>query len=200
MARLVLVRHAETGCGGRMQGWTDAPLNSVGHAQVERLVERLAGEACEAVYCSDLQRARQTAAPLAGDHPLIVTPALREVSFGEWEDRHYADVAAACPRLAEAWQADPAGVAPPGGESLAAVGDRCAGLLPEMERHSSVLVVGHNAALRALLCRMLGLPLRHYWRLRLDHASVSVVDTYPEGPILSLLNDCRHLRGLEDIH
>ncbi len=55
--RLLLVRHAQTtwNSGGRIQGFTDAPLSDLGHQQAERLAARLACEPIAAAYLHDLQ-------------------------------------------------------------------------------------------------------------------------------------------------
>jgi broad specificity phosphatase PhoE len=43
---------------------------------------------------------------------------------------------------------------------------------------------------------LIGLGIESYWKLRVDNCSLSVVDTYPEGAIVSLLNDVCHLSEL----
>lgn len=86
--RLILVRHGETDSNvNRLldTGHPGAPLNERGLAQAVAVVERLAGEPVEAVFSSDLVRARQTAAPLAERLGLPVTPlaAFREIYAGD---------------------------------------------------------------------------------------------------------------------
>jgi broad specificity phosphatase PhoE len=196
VTRLILVRHAETGCEGRMEGWTDAPLNDTGLLQVEHLSRHLADLEYASVYSSDLQRARQTAAPLVGDRPLIVKAELREMNFGQWENRTFRDISSQYPEESRRWQADPVNSAPPEGETLNQVANRVCSLLEAIRPEVSALIVGHQGSLRALICRLLGMPLEYHWRVRLDHASITIFDTYPEGAILSRLNDCSHLEGL----
>jgi broad specificity phosphatase PhoE len=86
---LVLVRHGETDWNRerRVQGHTDVPLNAEGRLQAADLVARLAHETFDAVYTSDLRRARETALLVAEPRGLNVVPAteLRERDFGTWE-------------------------------------------------------------------------------------------------------------------
>lgn len=89
MTRLLLVRHGETdwNADGRLQGQTDRPLSGFGREQARRLADELATEDFEAVYSSDLARARETA-EIVGARlglPVEVDPDLREKDWGNWE-------------------------------------------------------------------------------------------------------------------
>ena len=86
---LLLVRHGETdwNAEGRLQGHTDTPLNDYGRRQARTLADELAGEPIDAVYSSDLARARETAEIVGGRLGLtvVVDPGLREKNWGSWE-------------------------------------------------------------------------------------------------------------------
>jgi broad specificity phosphatase PhoE len=86
---LLLVRHGETdwNAEGRLQGHTDRPLNDFGRRQAAALAERLADDGVDAVYASDLARARETAEILADrlGLPVVTDPDLRERNWGNWE-------------------------------------------------------------------------------------------------------------------
>src|ERR1700704_4943984 len=89
MTELLLVRHGETdwNAEGKLQGHTDRPLNDHGRRQAQALAERLAGNSIDAVYASDLSRARETA-EMVGEKlglPVLVDPDLREKNWGNWE-------------------------------------------------------------------------------------------------------------------
>ena len=89
MTELILVRHGETdwNAQGRLQGHTDRPLSDYGREQARRLAEELAGEQLDAVYASDLARARETA-EIVGERlalPVVLDPDLREKDWGNWE-------------------------------------------------------------------------------------------------------------------
>jgi probable phosphoglycerate mutase len=85
----LLVRHGETdwNAAGRLQGHTDEPLNDYGRRQARELAERLAAEDVDAIYASDLARARETA-EIVGARlglPVALDPDLREKHWGTWE-------------------------------------------------------------------------------------------------------------------
>jgi len=89
MTTLLLVRHGETdwNAEGRLQGHTDRPLNDFGRRQAAALAERLAGDGIDAIYASDLSRARETAEILGArlGLPVLLEPGLRERNWGSWE-------------------------------------------------------------------------------------------------------------------
>src|SRR5438105_5702187 len=89
MTTLLLVRHGETdwNADGRLQGHTDRPLSDFGRRQARQLADELAGEELEAIYTSDLSRARETA-EIIGDRlglATVLDPDLREKDWGTWE-------------------------------------------------------------------------------------------------------------------
>ena len=89
MTTLLLVRHGETdwNADGRLQGHTDRPLSDFGRRQARQLAAELEGEELDAIYSSDLSRARETAEIVGErlDLPVVVEPALREKDWGTWE-------------------------------------------------------------------------------------------------------------------
>ena len=89
MTTLLLVRHGETDWNAerRWQGHADVPLNDRGREQARVLAEQLAGESIDAIYSSDLSRARDTA-EIVGVRlsvPVVVDAALREIDVGPIE-------------------------------------------------------------------------------------------------------------------
>src|SRR5436190_1312043 len=89
MTTLLLVRHGETdwNAAGRLQGHTDRPLNEYGRRQAKELADRLAGEGADAIYASDLSRAKETA-EIVGERlglTVVIDADLREKNWGSWE-------------------------------------------------------------------------------------------------------------------
>ncbi|HLJ80101.1 MAG TPA: histidine phosphatase family protein [Ktedonobacterales bacterium] len=183
--RFILVRHgqAEGNRELRYLGATDAPLTETGRDQALRLAPAVRPFALAAIYSSPLARARDTARALAEDCDLPVTPRddLREMDFGAWEGHTRAAVLAEYPDLLAAWETS-AEVAPPGGESLVAVGARvvaCADALAAAHPGQTVALVSHVGPIKALVCAALALPPAVAQRMWLDPASICVVDWRP---------------------
>ncbi|MEO7391264.1 MAG: histidine phosphatase family protein [Ramlibacter sp.] len=107
MSELILLRHGETDWNRelRFQGHVDVGLNAIGLEQARRLGHRVAGEAAQRLYVSDLLRARQTAQPVAQQLQLapISEPALREQSFGRVDGMRVDDIKAQHPEAWEGW-------------------------------------------------------------------------------------------------
>jgi len=197
--RLILVRHGETIWNDerRYQGEADLPLSESGEIQARQVAVRLADEAIDLIYSSDLKRALQTADRVAAVHgtKIIVERRLRELSFGAWEGLTYAEIQERYPQALARWEEEPLVTAPPGGESLNGLVGRVKDFCDDLKRleEETVLLVSHGGPLRELICLALGLAPTDYWRLRLDPGSVSELYLYPESAILALLNDRHHL-------
>lgn len=94
---ILLIRHGETdwNVDRRLQGHLDIPLNPSGQRQAHALVGGLEGVALDAIFSSDLQRAQQTAAPLAEARGMTLQLAagLRERCYGALEGLRYPEAA-----------------------------------------------------------------------------------------------------------
>ena len=203
MARLLLVRHGKTEWNeaGRYIGRSDIGLSAFGLREAEALGQRLAGERIDAIYCSNLKRAVQTAQVITSgrDVELVTCEELREMDFGEFEGLTLEEIRQRRPEF-DWWTGRDADMEFPQGESVRRVASRVGPFAGRLERYAegeTVLIVSHGGTLRALICLLLGLDLEHWWQIGLDSASLTVVDTYPERTVLSLLNDVCHLSDLK---
>jgi broad specificity phosphatase PhoE len=152
MTTLLLVRHGETdwNADGRLQGQTDRPLSDFGRRQARELADELADhEDLEAIYTSDLARARETA-EIVGERlglPVAVDRDLREKDWGTWEGL-------------TAVERDRVEFV---GESTEAHEKRMLGALRRIaERHPGerhVLVVTHGGSMRRVQTAALGMAL-----------------------------------------
>jgi len=201
MSRLLLVRHGETELNSAERYWgqSDVKLSALGLRQAERLRDRLATEKIDAVYSSDLQRAWATAKTIASRHrqDVITCAELREVNFGKLEGLNFEEISQLFPEFTTKWKVERStNLEFPGGESLNQLHNRVSNFVGRLKTHKAeetVLVVAHAGVLRSLICQLMGVELRCIYHIRLDLASLSILETYPAGAILTLLNDVSHL-------
>jgi broad specificity phosphatase PhoE len=188
---ILLVRHGETaGNASRILQRADEPLNERGLGQAGRLAQRLSDQGFVHIVCSDLLRARMTAAPLAARSGIAIeeTPLLQERNFGDLRGLPYTDVTE-----------NPFGpeFAPPNGEDWptfhARVADAFAFIVSRRRSaNGTLVVVTHGLVCRALVERHALLPEGVAVPERFDNASITVIhEDAPHG--VGLLNCTAHL-------
>lgn len=201
--RIIAIRHGETAwnADARIQGHTDIPLNARGEWQARQVADALADEPLAAIYSSDLRRAWATAQAIAGrtQAPLAAEQALRERSFGIFEGRRFADIAASHPVDATRWRQRDPEYAPPEGESLqvlqqraSAIVDRLAGL----HMGQQIVLVAHGGLLDVLYRLATRQPLQAPRTWKLDNAAINRLLWTPDtGLTLVGWADARHLEA-----
>ena len=129
------------------------------------------------VWSSPLQRCRQLAEQL---HPQpIIDARLAEMNFGDWEGRPWDDI----PRHElDAWAADVAGYAPPGGESPAALQRRALDFVASLTVPEAVIVT-HAGVIRCLLAHWLDLAEGEWLTVSADFLSVTTVERDANGRV-----------------
>ncbi|CAN7470554.1 histidine phosphatase family protein [Phenylobacterium sp. LjRoot219] len=163
---IYLVRHGETEFNRerRLQGHVDSPLTDLGRRQVEavgaQLKALIGAERGWRILASPLGRTRRTAEILAeriGLTQIEVEPRLIELSWGDWDGRLRADLAAACPTFGRSNWAFHA----PTGETYPAMCARLAGWLAELppEAERRIIAVSHGVTGRVLRGVYAGLPI-----------------------------------------
>lgn len=166
--RLHLIRHSkpviETGiCYGRHDCLVEDVL-SVAEAMLAELRLGLP------VWSSPLIRCR-TLAERLHPHPTI-DDRLAEMHFGDWEGRRWDDI----PRAElDAWAADVAGYAPPGGESPRDLQRRALDFVASLDVPEAVIVT-HAGVIRTLLAHWQGLPPERWTELNFAYGSCTVVE------------------------
>jgi alpha-ribazole phosphatase len=178
---------------GRFFGHTDVALSPAGVAQAAALAERLHAEPIDAVYASDLIRARQSATPLADARGtgVVTVPPFREIAMGRWEGLTFAEIRGREPELCDRWLAEPFAIPFPDGEGL---GDLRARAVPAIrtlvDRHAGgrIAVVAHGGTNRVILAEALGLPLGNIFRFAQDYAAWSLIEYRGDGAVVHALN------------
>ena len=183
----------------RFAGYTDVELGEEGCRQVERLRDYLADEKIDAVYSSDLKRAMVTADVVSAGRSVDIVSCLelRECNYGEVEGLTFQEIGQRYPEVAKLVVNFNLSLAFPGGESFEEFIARTVKFLDRLDKHEpseTILIVSHSGPLRTLACHLLGIGQECWWQLRFDNASLSIVDTYPRGAILTRLNDVSYLR------
>jgi alpha-ribazole phosphatase len=173
-------------------------LSADGYSQVEKLRDRLVNEKIDAIYSSDLRRAFVTAEVSSSGHnvDIVTCMELREMNYGKAEGLTFEEIGHLYPEVAELYTNFSHKLKFPGGESFNELVERTNKFLEILEKQKSsqtILIVSHSGPLRALVCHLLGIDQSHWQQIRLDNASLSIVEVYPQMTILSLLNDVSHL-------
>ena len=206
--KIYLIRHAEAegNLYRRSQGQYNSNVTPLGRVQLGALAERFRDEPLDALWSSDLNRTRSTAAAILKYHPelqLRLSPRLREIDVGVWEDRPWGNIAADYPEQMELFTHDPARWSVPGGEPYEEVAARMrTAVLDIAARHpgGTAAVVTHGLAIRSLLCHILGVPSERIDSVPYgDNTSVSLVTVEEDGRLSAVwYNDASHLqaRGL----
>ena len=180
---VVLVRHGETqwARSGQYTSRTDLELTAVGRRQAEALGSALSARRFALVLTSPMRRAAETAR-LAGV-AAEVAPELAEWDYGDYEGRTTADVRTEVPGWT-VWS-HPS----PGGETPAEVGPRVDRLLERVRAvDGDVALFSHGHLLRVLAARWLGLAPQDGRLFALDTATLSVLGSERETPVVRRWN------------
>jgi probable phosphoglycerate mutase len=203
MTLVLLIRHGENDYtrAGKLAGWTPGvSLNEAGQKQALALVEKLKAAPLAAVYSSPLERARETAAPLAEAKKLTVeiVEGLGEVRYGEWQGKSLKRLART--KLWRTVQGVPSAMRFPGGETFRSVQSRAVEAVEALvKRHpkDAIAVVSHGDVIKLVVAHYLGLPMDLFQRVMISTASITVLRLGQGHPALVKLNDTN---GVEVSH
>jgi probable phosphoglycerate mutase len=198
MTTFYLIRHgACDGLGETIWGRTEGiSLNDEGRAQAQQLADRFGGVKLDAIYSSPLQRARETAEPVAriAQREIRESPAFNEIDFGEWSGKSFELL-----RRDERWhrfntQRSMARI--PGGESFLDAQTRAINELEKLrEQHGDarVAIVSHADVIKAVVGYVAGAPIDFWQRLEISPCSVSIVATDEHETKLLAVNSSSEL-------
>jgi probable phosphomutase (TIGR03848 family) len=191
---VLLVRHGTTPTTGQVLPGRAPGLHLAdsGRAQADAVAQRIAALArVDAVYASPLERARETAAPIAKARGLKVqiNRGLLECDFGDWTGAQLKDLM----KLPE-WstvQRYPSGFRFPGGESFTEMQQRIVGAvagLVETHRGGVVVAVSHADPIKALVAHAMGSHLDLFQRIVISTCSVTAIAYGSHGPAVLTVN------------
>ncbi|MBQ9633549.1 MAG: histidine phosphatase family protein [Schwartzia sp.] len=200
MMRLILVRHGQTewNAGGRYQGQSNVALSDTGRKQARFLAERFPVRQLDAIYTSDLDRAKETAECVGKRLGLTVCPekAFRELSFGDWEGLTYQEISSRWPEEAEKLFTAPDELVIPHGETFRDLQKRALDKIYSLyERHidQTVAVFAHGAINKTILAGLMHIPLHYLWSLRQDNTAVNILRLDDGYVMVELINSTSHL-------
>ncbi len=177
--RLFLVRHGETDANLKryLQGMINGPLNATGREQAERLGRHLQSVSLDRVWSSDMQRAIDTAAAVAGPHGLTVDidPRLREWDVGDLDGQP----AAIYLQMIKATGKPLSQFVPPGGQTLPEVRQRADAVIRQLvDAHlgETILMCSHGDFMRMLTGSILQIDSDAAMAFYFDNASYSVFE------------------------
>ena len=203
MTKLILIRHGETEWNKRhmFQGQSDTELASEGVRQAHLLAAHFPVEHVDAIYTSDLQRARMTATIIAEKFgpELQIEPALREANYGTWEERSFEELAIAHPAEFKLFFTDPSRFCPEGGEHFSEVQARAMNAINNIVRVNDgkiVVVVSHGGVLRTIIASILEMPLRKMWAIKQFNTAVNIFRVDDGNFSVELMNSAAHLAKL----
>jgi probable phosphoglycerate mutase len=200
---VLLVRHGQTPTTGRVLPGRAKGLSLAdeGRTQAGVAAERIASLArVDAVYSSPLERARQTAAPIAAARGLttIVDRGLNECDFGEWTGAELKSLM----KLPE-WQSvqrAPSTFRFPGGESFTEMQTRMVTCLDGLRADhpgGTIVCVSHADTIKAAAAHALGTHLDLFQRIVVSPASVTAISWTAGGPVVLAVNSTGPLTELQ---
>lgn len=183
--KIYLIRHGETEWTKSNQhtGLTDIPLTDKGRSQAIELKEHLKGLQFKKVFCSPLIRAKETC-EIAGffEHAKIDED-LYEWNYGDYEGKTTEEIRKTDPK----WDIFTSGA--PRGESIADVGARARKMIGKVHAvEGDVALFSSSHFLRSLTCKWLNQPLSFGKHILLSTASISILGTHREDPVILLWN------------
>lgn len=195
MPLLLLIRHGENDFTKKhkLAGRTPAVhLNERGLSQAQALAEALKDVQIKAIYSSPLERAVETATPIAAARKteVQIEPGLIETNFGKWQGRSLASL-----RLQKNWrvvQGAPSRARFPEGETFYECQTRIVASLDDISRKHKpqdiVACVFHADPIKLAVAHYIGLPLDHFQRLSCDTGSLTALSVSEFGANLIKLN------------
>jgi broad specificity phosphatase PhoE len=189
-----LIRHGANdmvgkAIAGRMSG---IHLNSDGQKQAECLVEKLSPEPIQAIFSSPLERAIETAEPLAKKLgvKIQISNAFNEINFGDWTGLSFKQLALV-PKWKE-WNSFRSTTRIPSGELIVEVQSRMVKQIELLCRefpNGSFAIFSHGDPIKSALFYFLGLSLDSFQRIEISPASMSELVISDSGAQILRINE-----------
>lgn len=188
--RLILLRHGRTGLSRRYVGSSDVALSEEGRVQIRSLRPMLAAMQIDGLMASPMLRCTQTVDLLGLGLPVQLDPDLREIDFGRWEGKTFAEIEAQDPDLVQDWAQGNDNFCFPDGEATAGFSSRIESVKKRLlgADVNTMLLVAHGGVIRSLICGLLGLSPQDYLLFQVAKGHYSTMDLHREGGVLTGFN------------
>jgi len=178
MKKIIIVRHGQTNANveGRTQGHIDTPLNDLGLLQAKKTGEFIKTNfSISESWSSDLIRTQTTAKNIFKNYK--TTNLIREMSFGDWENNLFKDIAKKSPELVKEYENATDEFKAPDGESFGDLFDRAKEFIKYLDFNSEkeVLIVSHGGFMRVLLTSLLNLPKENLLNFHFENCSITEI-------------------------
>lgn len=197
---IYVIRHGETEWNKEevFRGRKDIPLNDNGRRQAEHAGAYFTGRSINRIVSSPLARARQTAEAIgkATDRMVETMEEFTDINFGIWEGLSLKEVGEKYPQELTIWRQSPQTLSVDGAESLVRVKERISeglrGLYSE-ETGSTIVIVTHRVICKLIVLHLLEIGNEHFWDMKYDPASVTLLEKGTGRAVLIFSNDTCHL-------
>ncbi len=192
--KIYIVRHGETDWNSKRkwQGWVNTSLNDKGKGQAEKTATKLDSFEISKIYTSPLNRAMETAEIINSkiNVELEEMDSLKEINFGEWEGLTLAEIRENYGEAFECWEDRPFEEVGFGVENVSKVQERAFKSLLDIcsTNDGDVLIVSHSLWIRALVCKVLCIPLESRMTFELENAGITVIEKTEDKFMLKTLN------------
>lgn len=203
MVEIILIRHGLTlwNLEGRIQGISNTELAPEGLRQAKLLAEKFPCDKVDAIYSSDLSRAKITAQFLADKFnlPVQTTTAFREVDFGEWDGKSFSDLEKFDADRLKIFHTQPDKLKLDGAETFQQAQSRAMNRLKQViDAHENggenhVVIAAHGSINRLMLCAILEIPIKNIWRLNQFNTAVNIFRVDDGNFTVRLINGTAHL-------
>jgi broad specificity phosphatase PhoE len=199
--KLYVVRHGETAWNKEevFRGRKDIPLNDTGKRQAEMVGGYFAERTVDRIVASPLSRAMETADAISRTTGVRVEAMeeFTDINFGTWEGVPLIEVEKRFPVDFASWKASPEKARIEGGETLAEVRDRVSRAIAKIssDQVGSIVVATHRVICKMIALSCLNIANNHFWDMKFDPASVTLLEQQQNRFVLAYSNDTCHLQA-----
>jgi broad specificity phosphatase PhoE len=165
-------------------------MDESGKEQVRHTGRLLQKNNITQILCSPMLRCRQTLEQLDITTDCRFNELLKEIDFGRWEGKTFAEILQSDQKLVDSWVTDPANFTFPDGESHSAFRNRIVSIKSQLEKivEDNILVITHGGIIRNLLCLLLDIDFDKYLVFDVQPGCFCSIHLHSQGGVLTGFN------------